>query len=123
MRIATDNLTGDMDKMKSTWDAFILSLEDGDGPIANTFRKLIQWATKSISVLRSLTKSGAQKEADATANSASTRVDNFKKGMSTTDPLADINAEIKAEQSLYQTKKKKIEQNKEQIAQNTWHVS
>ena len=118
MSIATDNLSGDMNKMKATWDAFILALEDGNGPIANTFRKLIQWVTKSVSVLRSLTKSGAQKEADATANSASTRVDDFKKRMSTTDPLADINAEIKAEQSLYQTKKKKIEQNKEQIAQN-----
>ena len=118
MSIATDNLSGDMNKMKATWDAFILALEDGNGPIANTFRKLIQWVTKSVSVLRSLTKSGAQKEADATANSASTRVDDFKKRMSTTDPQADINAEIKAEQSLYQTKKKKIEQNKEQIAQN-----
>ena len=116
MLIATDNLSGDIDKLSSSWDSFMLNLEDGQGPIANTFRSLIQWAKESVDVLGSLTKSASQKEANLIENTTKNRIDNFKKTIANqTNPTKDINAEIIAEKNLYKAKEARIEQLKNDI--------
>lgn len=46
-----DNLDGDIKILKSTWEGFILSLEDGNGVITQAFRSITQGVTDAIKAL------------------------------------------------------------------------
>ena len=46
--IRLDNLAGDMTKLGSAWDGFLLGLEDGEGPINAIQRFLVKNLTKAI---------------------------------------------------------------------------
>ena len=131
---ATDNLSGDIDKMTSAWDRFVLSLEDGQGPIANVFRGLIQWVNKGLEALTSLTKSGGQKEQDNIAYNTKLRIENFKKTLKEIDiegvnkklkdveivenKIKEINAEITAETGVANAKRDKALTLAAQIKEN-----
>ncbi|NCC88365.1 MAG: phage tail tape measure protein, partial [Clostridia bacterium] len=116
---ATDNLSGDIDKMTASWKTFILSMEDGQGPIANTFRTLISWVTKGIDALTSLTKSGGQKEQDLIVSNTNQRIESFKKTLNEIEgvdkKIKEINASIIAERGVYKKYDERIAFLKEEI--------
>jgi hypothetical protein len=47
-----DNLRGDLTKLSSAWEGFILGLEDGEGLLNKISRGAIQFVTASLTVLR-----------------------------------------------------------------------
>ena len=49
--IRLDNLAGDMTKLGSAWDGFLLGIEDGEGPINAIQRFLVKGLTASINFL------------------------------------------------------------------------
>lgn len=119
MRVSTDNLSGDMDKMKASWNAFTLSLEDGKGPISTTFRSLVQWAKDSVDAMASLTKNSSQRESDLIAESTNNRIESLKKQLpAQKDQIKYLNEEITAEKNIYGRRQARIEQLKEQIRVN-----
>lgn len=77
-KIASDNLSGDIAKMTSSWNTFILSLEDGKGPIANAFRTLTQWVKGTLDELSKLTKNSDQKAAALAKRTAESRIESLK---------------------------------------------
>lgn len=119
---ATDNLSGDIDKMTSAWDRFVLSLEDGQGPIANAFRGVVQWAAKALEALTSLTKNKDQKEADLIDTNTKYRMDSYKKQLNQIEgvdnKIKDINAEITAETGVANAKRDKALTLAAQIKEN-----
>lgn len=54
-----DNLSGDIIKLASAWDAFILSLEDGQGSLALSLRNLTQF-TKNVVTLMTVASKGTR---------------------------------------------------------------
>ena len=117
--VATDNLSGDIEKLTGSWSAFILALEDGQGPIANTFRKLVQLVNTAVDGMKVLAKSNGQKETDLIAQNVNSRIENYKKNsVGVKDPLKDINAEIIAEKKLYAAKKERIKTLKLELEEN-----
>jgi len=119
MTIASDNLSGDMDKMKSSWGSFMLSLEDGKGPIANVFRYLAQFITNALGGLALLSKSGAQKDADAITHSVELRIEAMKKlVVQQKDQEGFLNKNIASAKRIYQNDQKYIEQLKAEIVVN-----
>lgn len=77
-KVASDNLSGDISKMTSSWNTFILSLEDGKGPIANAFRTLTQWVRGTLDELSKLTKDSDQKAAASAKRAAESRIESLK---------------------------------------------
>lgn len=77
-KTAADNLSGDIDKMASSWDNFVLSLEDGKGPIANAFRGLIQWAKDAVDAMAELSKNDDQKAMASGERMAKSRIESLK---------------------------------------------
>jgi len=117
--VATDNLSGDIEKLTGSWSAFILALEDGQGPIANTFRKLVQLVNTAVDGMKVLAKSNGQKETDLIAQNVNSRIENYKKNsVGVKDPLKDINAEIIAEKNLYAATKERIKALKLELEEN-----
>lgn len=49
-----DNLKGDIEKLRSTWEAFILSLNEGSGVISGVSRKLVQMFTNALIQVQNL---------------------------------------------------------------------
>jgi hypothetical protein len=56
-RIMEDNLLGDVDKLTSAWEGFILGLNKGEGTISNVFRGLVKWLTAVVSMFNMANKS------------------------------------------------------------------
>lgn len=54
----TDNLRGDIDKAKSAWEGFVLSLEDGEGVISSLARSITQFSTDTIAALTNVNNLG-----------------------------------------------------------------
>lgn len=63
--INTDNLTGDTTMLKGAWESFVLSLEDGQGPITNVFRGLVQGLTDAVNWMSYANKSVQELKAQA----------------------------------------------------------
>lgn len=105
---ATDNLSGDIDKLKGSWDAFILSLEDGNGPIANTFRSLIQLAKDAVDALSYLSKSDKQNNDSSLQKNIQRNIDYLKKNFSD-NPMNDVNKAINQEKARVQKAKDDID--------------
>ena len=49
--VRLDNLSGDMTKLSSAWEGFLLGIEDGEGTINKLQRSVVQGLTKAISGL------------------------------------------------------------------------
>jgi len=49
--IKLDNLAGDMTKLGSAWEGFLLGIEDGEGPINKLQRYLVQGLTEGVTFL------------------------------------------------------------------------
>lgn len=60
-----DTLSGATSKLSSAWEGFILSLEDGDGVIAQVLRGAIELATEFLEVLTNIGKSQGQLNKEA----------------------------------------------------------
>lgn len=119
MLIATDNLSGDVDKMASSWDSFILSLEDGKGPIANASRWLIQLGKSAIDALASLTKSSGQKEADLITLNVNNRIKSLKEEISLSkDKVKVIDESIASERNIYSRNQAQIKKLKDEMVEN-----
>ena len=119
--IASDNLSGDVDKMTSSWKSFLLSLEDGKGPIATTFRSLVQWLKEAVDGMTSLTKSSTQKENDLIKADTDYRIKDFKQWLSQQkdkDKENYIKQEITAERNLYKQKQARMKQIESEISMN-----
>lgn len=54
--VAGDTLSGDLDRVTSAWEGFLLSLEDGKGPIAGTIRDLLDFTATALNLLSTLGK-------------------------------------------------------------------
>lgn len=54
----TDTLNGQLDKSKASWDALILSVEDGDGAISSFFKDALSKGTEWIDQLTELNEGG-----------------------------------------------------------------
>lgn len=81
-KIQLDNLAGDITKMTSAWEGFILSLEKGDGVIATTFRNLTQNVTGFLNDLSNIGKTVLEVEILNNADFAKKSVDKFLNGLS-----------------------------------------
>lgn len=75
------SLSGQIDLLTSAWDGFILSLNKGDGVIANVFKSLVKYITQAINGLNRLTSSSSE---------------NFK-----SDALSAYNKQFKADVAEY----------------------
>lgn len=114
--IATDNLRGDIDKMTASWTSFILSLEDGKGPIANVFRGLTQFINEALGGMALLAKNESQRNSSSTQKIVGTRIGDIKTELTNQkDKVHYINQEIIAEKNLYKQKAERIEQLKNEI--------
>lgn len=49
-----DNLAGDVTKLSSAWQGFILTIENGEGVIANASRGIVQFITRAVQGLSNL---------------------------------------------------------------------
>jgi hypothetical protein len=49
--IMEDNLITDLQKLKSAWDGFILSIEDGEGSGVSALRSLTEWTTQLLNAM------------------------------------------------------------------------
>lgn len=116
---ATDNLSGDIDKLKGAWDAFLLSLENGQGPIANAVRWLVQLSSSAIQGMQFLALSSGQKENQLIAQNVAGRINNFQTRLNSIsthqDRLKEVNAEIIAEKKIYKVKEDRITYLKNEI--------
>lgn len=56
--IATDNLSGDLEKAAGAWDKFVLGLEDGDGAISTVLRGVVQGFSSLLGLLGKINDSG-----------------------------------------------------------------
>jgi hypothetical protein len=54
--VAGDTLAGDLDRVSSAWEGFILSVESGKGPIAEAIRDLLDFTATALQLLSSLGK-------------------------------------------------------------------
>lgn len=59
-RTNTDNLTGDFDRLGSSWEKLILGLNQGEGAITGMFRRITQFATQFLDKLDLINKTQAQ---------------------------------------------------------------
>jgi hypothetical protein len=117
--IASDNLSGDVDKMNSSWKTFMLSLEDGKGPISNTFRSLVQWAKEAVDGMTFLTKSSYQRENELIKSDTEYRLKSFKQWLSQEkDKDSFINQSITSERNLYKQKQERMKQIESEISKN-----
>jgi len=119
MRIATDNLSGDVDKMKSSWDSFLLSIEDGKGPLANASRWLVQFGKDMVDAAASWTKSSDQKDQDLLTQNVNSRIESLKKLLpAQKDQTKYLNDEITANRHIYQNKQARMKQLQDEIRLN-----
>ena len=75
-RINTDNLAGDIDRLGSSWEVFVLNLNKGEGIITKTFRNITNLATEFLGKLDRLNTT--QKELNQTYSSE--KMQQFVKG-------------------------------------------
>jgi TP901 family phage tail tape measure protein len=54
----TDNLRGDIDRAKSSWEAFVLSLEDGEGMFSKVTRGAVKLGSTLVDVMTDLNNNG-----------------------------------------------------------------
>ena len=72
-----DNLSGDATKMKSAWEGFVLSLEDGQGAFTKVSRAITQKGTDILGVLTSI---------NDTSGTTSDRIDRMAEAAENTSP-------------------------------------
>ena len=60
-----DTLSGDLDKLTSAYEGFVLSLDSGEGAISKTIRGFLDFATESLRLASILGKTTAQLRQDA----------------------------------------------------------
>ena len=103
--IMLDTLAGDIELLKSSWEGFVLSFNNGEGKLSKGFRKLVQFSDMLVGSLRSLNDTTTEGE-----RINDVRIQSFKDILHRyKDQNAAINNEVKAEKNLLKTKKDKIE--------------
>tara|TARA_Y100000592_G_scaffold95520_1_gene162233 strand:- start:455 stop:3172 length:2718 start_codon:yes stop_codon:yes gene_type:complete len=74
-----DTLSGDLDKLTSAYEGFILSLDSGEGAISRTIRGFLDFATESLRLLTILGKTTAQLKQDAFDEKLPERIKQIRK--------------------------------------------
>ena len=114
----TNNLAGDLDKLKAQYDALILSVENGKGPISGFFRALTQGLTNTLAAfsnaenLREFFMSFSV--GGAAIVNATRKIDEFK---NTLDPANQSTEKLKAQlDNLVKIREAFLKQNKPEAA-------
>jgi hypothetical protein len=77
-----DNLAGDITLAKSAWEGFVLSLEDGKGPISNVLRLLIKGVSETLQLLTKLNEGFTFRESTLQLSEKIKKdLDIYKKGL------------------------------------------
>jgi uncharacterized coiled-coil protein SlyX len=104
-----DTISGKTNFLKSTWESFILSVENGDGKFARFLKNMLDKAANAVSGLQRLTMSDADIAKYDAQNSAQSRLKDFeKRAQSEKDYIKYLNEEIVAEKNIYKSKQEKI---------------
>jgi len=77
--ITGDTLSGDLDRVTSAWEGFILSLEDGDNSISKTIRSLLDFTATALNALSNLGKSTAELTQQAFESKLPERIKQIRK--------------------------------------------
>ena len=79
----TNNLQGDLNKMTATYEALVLSVEDGSGVISQSFRSITQAVTEALGVILEFNKiSGQRKDFTNDAEAFLSRTNQGRDGLS-----------------------------------------
>lgn len=104
-----NTVAGRITILKSTWEGFILSIENGEGRFATSLKNMIVGLINAVAGFRRLLMSDAEKVADAERNIVNKRVTDFEKYLTQQkDKEKYINQEIVAEKNLVKTKLERI---------------
>jgi len=110
-RIQNDNLKGDLAKLSTSWDAFIVGLNSGDGKITKIIRNGMQNITALINLIDSANTTDAEKETERISNESLASIEYFKKELQTALSLIeDINEQKKQTGILIDAEIKKEEE-------------
>ncbi len=71
----TNTLSGAMDKLGSTWDGFILGVENGTGPISQAFKSIIDGLSGAIEGIERLNRTPTEKALDDATRSFKAQVE------------------------------------------------
>jgi len=106
-----DTIAGKTNFLGSTWESFILSIENGNGRFANSLKFMLDKAAEAVSGLQRLLMSQSDIDKMDAKNSAQSRLKDFeKRAQSQKDYTKYLNEEIIAEKGVYQAKLTKVEQ-------------
>ena len=78
-QITGDTLSGDLDRVTSAWEGFILSLEDGDNSISRSIRSLLDFTATTLNTLSNLGKSTAELTQQAFESKLPERIKQIRK--------------------------------------------
>lgn len=120
-----DTISGKTNYLGSTWESFILSIENGDGRFSKALKHMLDVAASAVEGAQRLLGSDQDNLKQKTANYVKTRVDDFKKEVSAQkDKIKYTNDEITAEKHVYQAKLNKADQlSKENQQTGAWIVA
>jgi len=106
-----DTISGKTNYLGSTWESFILSIENGDGRFSRSLKHMLDISASAISGMQRLLSSTHDNLKQETDNYVKTRVEGFKKEASSQkDKIKYTNDEITAEKGVYQAKLNKANQ-------------
>ena len=108
-RTNTDNLAGDIDRLGSSWETFILNLNEGSGVISRAFRDIVHFATLVINKLNELTQGQKEWTAAKYEKEMERVIDRFKGITNIEDLRAGVNREISSIERRYMQFKRSID--------------
>lgn len=106
-----DTISGKTNVLSSTWESFVLSVENGNGRFARFLKDMLDNAASTVEGFRRLTSTDAENLKFDSQNSAQSRLKDFeKRAQSQKDYTKYLNEEITAEKGVYQAKLIKADQ-------------
>lgn len=102
MAVATDNLSGDIDKLTGAWDRFLLKLEDGKGPLSQFSRWLTQISKDIIDGAAAMNMTAGEEDSAAITTRTNAKLKDFKQELAKEqkNKVGLINEEITKEREL-----------------------
>ena len=104
-----DTIAGKTNVLSSTWESFILSVENGNGRFANSLKWMLDKAASAVSGLQRLLMAQSDVDKMDAQNAAQSRLKDFEKRAQTQkDYTKYLNEEIIAEKGIVSAKENKI---------------
>lgn len=111
-----DTIKGQSTLLKSTWESFILSIENGTGKFSTNLKSMLNGTNQFVQGLQRLLSSKQDLEKQDAKDSAQSRLKDFEKRAQTEkDYMKYLNEEIIAEKNVYVNKQKRIAQLESEI--------